>query len=120
MQKPYLTAFHNDPRLNKYPQDKKIQPLFKKNFVLQEEILKKHFEESDSTKQVNMSEAFHLRAPSSDIKIKVRNASNPKLENLAESTKENLEFLINKLKSEKLEVFKEILNYEEKYNHKKR
>ena len=65
-----------------------------------------------------MSEAFHLRAPSSDIKIKVRNASNPKLENLAESTKENLEFLINKLKSEKLEVFKEILNYEEKYNHK--
>lgn len=118
MQKSYLSAFYNDPKLNKFPQDKKIQPLFKKSFVLQEEALKKHLEDSELLKHTNLSETMHIRPPSSDAKIKVRNVSNPKIESNNEMSRDALEFLINKLRSEKLEVYKELLTYEEKYQHK--
>jgi hypothetical protein len=116
MQKSYLSSFHNDPKLNRYPQDKKIQPLFKKSFPIQDELLLKP--ETEDLKLSNTSNISLSRPTSSDVKIKSRNISTKKLENSNESTKDNLEFVINKLKSEKLEVFKELLTYEEKYQHK--
>lgn len=116
MQKSYLSAFHNDPKLNRLPQEKKIQPLFKKNFAGQAECLNKHLEDFDSHKK-NLSETMHVRPTSSEVKIKTRNISNHRSENTSDS-KENLEFLISKLRSEKLEVYSDLLTYEEKYQHK--
>lgn len=117
MQKSYLSAFYNDPKLNRYPQEKKIQPLFKKSFLAQEETFKKQLEESDISIKANTSGLLKVQPDSSVIKSRTRKALESNYENDLE-TKENLEFLINKLKSEKLEVFKELLGYEEKYQHK--
>ena len=117
MQKPYLSSFHNDPKLNRVPQEKKIQPLFKKNFAVQEELPERSIEVTEAQHKVNLSETLQVRPNSSNIKMKFRNHSNHRSENFNES-KESLEFLINKLKSEKLEVYKDLLTYEEKYQHK--
>ena len=111
MQKSYLSSFHNDPRLTRYPNDKKIQPLFKKSFGQAEETLKKHIEE-DSIHQADLNN----RPSNISSKIKIRNISNPKTGSAL--NRENLEYLINKLKSEKLEVFRDLFTYTDKYDHR--
>ena len=112
MQKSHLSSFHNDPRLTRYPNDKKIQPLFKKSFGQAEETLKKQMEEDVSVLQPDL----HSRPSNTSNKIKFRNISNPKSSSAL--NKENLEYLINKLKSEKLEVFRDLFTYTEKYDHR--
>jgi hypothetical protein len=109
MQKSHLSSFHNDPRLTRYPNDKKIQPLFKKSFGQAEETLKKHIEDEGIQ---STSGPINRSVPP---KIKIRNISAAKNSGLS---RENLEFLINKLKSEKLEVFRDLFTYTEKYDHK--
>ena len=113
MQKSYLSSFHNDPRLSKYPNDKNIQPLFKKSFGQTEETLKKHLEEPES---VNTSSLSNNRSGNSISKIRLRTVSVSKNPNPL--SRDNLEYLINKLKSEKLEVFRDLLSYTEQYDHK--
>lgn len=113
MQKSYLSSFHNDPRLSKYPNDKKIQPLFKKSFGQTEEALKKHLEEPES---INTSSLSNNRSGNSISKIRLRTVSVSKNPNSI--SRDNLEYLINKLKSEKLEVFRDLLSYTEQYDHK--
>lgn len=114
MQKSYLSSFHNDPRLTKYPNEKKIQPLFKKSFGHTEEVLKKHLEDSDS---MNISDLSNNRSQYSKSKIKVRTVSVSK-NSSSTMSRENLDYLINKFKSEKLEVFRDLLSYTDQYDHK--
>jgi len=98
MQKTHLLSVHNNPRKNS--DEKQIQPLFKKRFASGDQE----------------TSAVVQRPPTGNLKIRSVRGSRSK--NSSSATQEELEFQVSRLKSEKLQVYKELWTYEERFFNK--
>lgn len=124
MQRNHLLNFHNDSKLNKLPPEKQLQPLFKKKFVFDQSLLQKHLKSQSEARQegeqiLSISETsskptdttFNIRKNLVGFR---KDGSNAPTDNV----KEDLETMVQRLKSEKLEVLKDLWTYEDKFTHK--
>ena len=126
----YSHLYRSQPRSTKGANDKKIQPLFRKQFNLEDtnssQIHDKTFSESiepNKASYVSLSENSTNRPGSTEAQFKIRSIHGVKSEasnNITSPTDstipaEELQLLLQKLKCERLEILKDLWTYESRY-----
>lgn len=122
--------YRSQPRSKKSSANKKIQPLFKKQFNIEESNIS-HAQDKTYTETIeqnkisynSLSENSINRPGSTDTKFKIRNIYGVKSETSANVTSptdstapvEELQQLMQKLKCERLEILKDLWTYESRY-----
>ncbi|CAG9318120.1 unnamed protein product [Blepharisma stoltei] len=124
MQKNHLLSFYNDSKLNRIPHEKQLQPLFKKKFVFDKSLLQKHLKTNlqESKQEEPIQSISDTSSKPTETVFNIRKNLTAYRKDGSDAPtdgqKEDLETVVNRLKSEKLEVLKDLWTYEDKFDHK--